>query len=105
MALMADLFSSSCFSNSCFTELALAFDWMVARRGSISLSRSGRERRGGEGRGRGEGERGGEGKGRGRGREGCYLAQRYLGLTLKQSVWSQVGQSHEEEEGEHLRTQ
>ena len=59
MALMADLFSSSCFSNSCFTELALAFDWMVARRGSISLSRSGREGRGGEGRG-GEG-RGGEG--------------------------------------------
>lgn len=38
MALIADLFSSSCFSNSCLTELALAFDWMVVLRGSISLS-------------------------------------------------------------------
>ena len=38
MALMAERFSSSCFSYSCFTELAFVFDCTVDRRGSISLS-------------------------------------------------------------------
>ena len=37
-ALMADLFSSSCFSYSCLTELAFAFDCMVDRSGSINFS-------------------------------------------------------------------
>ena len=38
MALMADRFSSSCFSYSCLTEFAFAFSCTVDRRGSISLS-------------------------------------------------------------------
>ena len=41
MALIADRFSSSCFSNSCLTELALALDWIVTLSGSMSLSTPG----------------------------------------------------------------
>ena len=37
-ALMADLFSSSCFSYSCLTELAFALDCMVDLNGSINFS-------------------------------------------------------------------
>ena len=38
IALMAERLSSSCFSYSCFTELAFVFDCTVERSGSISLS-------------------------------------------------------------------
>lgn len=38
-ALRADLFNSSCFSNSCLTELALTFSVHVYFNGSTNLSR------------------------------------------------------------------
>ena len=50
-ALMADRFNSSCFSNSCLTELAFAFDCMVDLSGSISLSIPTHGREGMEGAG------------------------------------------------------
>ena len=72
-ALMADLLSSSCFSNSCLTELAFVFACIVDLRGSISFSipveEGEDEGEGGEGgeREKREGGRRGEEEGKGEG--------------------------------------